>query len=292
MGKNLASLAERKLIVVTGKGGAGKSYLSVSIAHRLASQGKQVKVVEIGRKRDRAFSRLPEILGLKKLEHEAKTIRLGEAKFKASILDPTESLSEYVNIKLPTAGLAGMLLNNRVTASFLEVVPGLPDLVTLGKLWHELEKSNDGADHIILDAPATGHALALLRAPENFRKITKIGPIYKDANLMTEFLQDENKTAIALVSLPEEMSLQETLESKAQLKGFPKPFVFINKCFPSLPEHKKEGDSIVWKTYSYARARGEREAEAVQKFKDADLIPFFFPDPEAPPLYQKISESL
>lgn len=293
MSGHISNLAERKLIVVTGKGGSGKSLLSAALAHRLALQGKKVELVEIGRRRDRAFSRMPEILGVKSLEHRPREVSLEGVKIMASILDPAQSLSEYVDLKLPTAGLAGILLNNRVTASFLEVVPGLPDLVTLGRLWYSLAKATDGPDHIILDAPATGHAMALLRAPENFRRITRAGPIFRDANLMVEFLSDKTKTAIVLTSLPEEMSLQETLDAKEQLKTFPDPFVFVNKCFPHLPDLEHEKAGIHWRAYQYSKARGDREQESIKNFRQKnELIPFFFPDPESIPLYARISECL
>src|SRR5262249_8785505 len=149
----------------------------------------RVWLVELGRKRDREFTRLPELVGRAKLGHEPTLVGLPscEEKIEVSVLDPAQSLAEDVDLKLPTGGLAGVLLNNGVTASFLEVVPGLPDLVQLGKLWHALTQKSGGPDMVVLDAPATGHALALLQAPENFRRITRVGPIFRDATQMTEF---------------------------------------------------------------------------------------------------------
>jgi anion-transporting ArsA/GET3 family ATPase len=142
MASDFHLLANRRLLVVTGKGGAGKSLLSLAIAHRLSTLGKKVWLVELGRKRDKEFTRLPELVGRAKLGHAPTEVTLPGTKQKisVSVLDPTQSLSEYVDLKFPTAGLASVLLNNKVTASFLEVVPGLPDLVSLGKLWHSLVK--------------------------------------------------------------------------------------------------------------------------------------------------------
>ncbi|MGZ3693138.1 MAG: ArsA family ATPase [Bdellovibrionota bacterium] len=300
MGAKLSDFLEKKLIVVTGKGGAGKSLLALAMAHRLAASGKKVWLVELGRGRERAFSRLPGLVGKKELGHKATEVRLAGSKEKifVSVLDPARCLAEYVDLKLPTGGLAGVLLGNNVTASFLEVVPGLPDLVAIGKLWHELahpEKA-EGYDAIVFDAPATGHAISLLSAPNNFRRITKVGPIFRDASLMAEFLKDPEKTGIGLVTLPEEMSIQETLETeKIFSKNFAAPFVFVNKLFPELESFESEGkQSLVWKAYAYAKERADREHESLSELGrlPKKLLPYFFPEPDANPLYLRISEAL
>lgn len=295
MASDFHLLTNRKLLVVTGKGGAGKSLLSLAIAHRLSSLGKKVWLVELGRKRDKEFTRLPELVGRAKLGHEPTEVTLPGTKQKisVSVLDPTQSLAEYADLKLPTGGLASVLLNNKVTASFLEIVPGLPDLVQLGKLWYSLTQQKNGPDVVVLDSPATGHALSLLNAPMNFKRITKMGPVYRDSSLMTEFLADPEKTGIVLSSLPEEMSVQETLELQKLLsRDFPRPQVYVNKCFPELPRHKPESDNVVWQAYTYAYKRAKREKEAAEALEGAGLIPFFFPEPGALPLYLRISEAL
>jgi len=295
MASDFHSLAERKLLVVTGKGGAGKSLLSLAIAHRLSTLGKKVWLVELGRKRDKEFTRLPELVGRSKLGHAPTEVVLPGTKQKisVSVLDPTQSLTEYVDLMLPTAGMASLLLNNKVTASFLEVVPGLPDLVLLGKLWHSLTRVKNGPDIVVLDSPATGHAVSLLNAPMNFKKITRMGPVYRDSSLMAEFLSDPERTAIVLASLPEEMSIQETIELRRILsRDFPRPLVYVNKCFPLLPKMKAENSNIAWAAYEYAYRRGKREREAAESLNGAQHLPFFFPEPGASPLFLRISECL
>jgi anion-transporting ArsA/GET3 family ATPase len=293
-------LLKKKFIVVTGKGGSGKSLVALALAHRLNCEGKRVLLVELGRKRDQTFTRLPELVGLKTASHKPVEVMLPGSKQKIhlSVLDPTTSLAEYVEMKLPLGAFAGLLLNNRVTASFLEVVPGLPDLVSLGKLWHAVTQPdlNDGPDVVVLDAPATGHALALLQAPANFKRITKVGPIFKDAKVMTEFFSDEQQTAIVLTTLPEEMSLKETAELKKSMgKNLPEPFVIVNRKFPELPAvTSEEKESLPYVAYNYSRKRAERESEAVATLKGAKplVVPFFFPDPEEPALFLRISGAL
>ncbi len=295
MASDFHLLANRRLLVVTGKGGAGKSLLSLAIAHRLSTLGKKIWLVELGRKRDKEFTRLPELVGRAKLGHSPAEVTLPGTKQKilVSVLDPTQSLSEYVDLKLPTAGLASVLLNNRVTSSFLEVVPGLPDLVSLGKLWHSLTCDEKGPDIIVLDSPATGHAISLLNAPMNFKRITRMGPVYRDSSLMAEFLADPKQTGIVLSSLPEEMSVQETLElQKILSRDFPRPLIYVNKCFPLLPKIKAESENLVWQAYSYSYKRAKREQEAAEALEGASKIPFFFPEPGAAPLFLRMSEAL
>jgi anion-transporting ArsA/GET3 family ATPase len=294
MPQDFSQIAQRRLLIVTGKGGAGKSVLSLAMAHRLAAMGRRVWLVELGRKRDREFTRLPELVGRSKIGHTPVEVQLPHSKEKifVSVLDPAKSLAEYVDLKFPTGGFAGVLLNNRVTASFLEVVPGLPDLVQLGKLWYTLTRENK-IDVIVLDAPSTGHALSLLKAPANFKKITRVGPIFRDASLMAEFLADPEQAGVVLAALPEEMAVQETLELQKLLgKDCPKAGIYVNKVFPELAKVKDEGsDTAPWLAYRYAAERATREHAAAAELKNAKLIPYFFPD-GALPLFLKISELL
>jgi energy-coupling factor transporter ATP-binding protein EcfA2 len=290
----ISEFLEKKLIVITGKGGSGKSLISVALAHKLASQGKKVWLVELGRRRDRAFTRLPELVGLSEVPHRATSTTLPGSKQEifCSVLDPAQSLAEYVDLKLPMGGLAGILLNNRVTSSFLEVVPGLPDLVSLGKLWHSLTQAQAKfrPDVVVLDGPASGHGIALLKAPQNFKRITKVGPIFRDASQMVDFFQDPSQMAIGITTLPEEMSIQETADIANHLKNFPDPLLFVNRIFPKLAKLEL-GTHFVEKAYKYSYERSKRENEAIKNLKFSHLsVPFYFPEPNAKPLYMRISE--
>jgi len=294
MPESFSQIMQRRLLVVTGKGGAGKSLLSLAMAHRLAAMGRRVWLVELGRKRDREFTRLPELVGKPGLGHELTEVTLPytQEKILVSVLDPTRSLAEYVDLKLPTGGFAGVLLNNRVTASFLEVVPGLPDLVQLGKLWYSLTQQNK-VDVVVLDAPSTGHALSLLKSPANFKKITRVGPIFRDASVMADFLADPKQAGVVLAALPEEMAVQETLELEKLLgKDCPKALTYVNKVFPALAAVNDEGSNTTpWLAYRYAFARAKREQAAALELKNAHQIPFLFPDSKRP-LFLRISELL
>ncbi len=299
MHKQLRALESCRLLVLTGKGGSGKSILAAALALLYAKQGKKVWLVEIGRKRDKNFSRLPEILSVDALQHTPTKISCGGASFEASILDPTQSLAEYLDMKLPTGGLAGILLNNRVTASFLEIVPGLPEMVSLGKIWHALVEKKDGPDIVILDGPASGHCVSLLHSPENFEKLTSQGPLHRDAFKMKEFLESRKEVAVLLTSLPEEMSLEESVEHHQILHKLSLPLLFVNKIFPKLGKLKeKSKDKVLQAAYDYSSERASREETAIEEFANENKkwpileIPFFFPDETAPPLVERVAAHL
>lgn len=299
--KILDELGHKKLLVITGKGGTGKSAIAAGLALKFSQEGKKVWLVELGRKKDFHFSRLHELLGCKILEHKATEIHSNSGTLWASRLDPTECLAEYVGLKIPGGSFAGMLLNNRVTAAFLEVVPGLTDLVALGKLWFHLEseKANPKPDMIIVDGPASGHGVSLLRTPSNFAHLTKQGPIYKDSAAMQTFFTDKEKSAVLFTSLPEEMSLQESWEHYEFLKNFYCPLLFINKLFPKpLDCDAQTASSLIKNSQEYVEQRFLREEKTLKDFQKMHQhwtvfpVPLFFPDPTAPSLAQRIVRTL
>jgi len=108
-----------------------------------------------------------------------------------------------------------------VVQSFLRVVPGLNDLLMLGKShFHAMEVDSSGKfiwDKIVIDAPATGHGIFFLKIPSVITSILESGPMFSDAKKIEEFLRDPKMTAINLVTLPEEMPVNETLELRQTL---------------------------------------------------------------------------
>src|SRR5207244_926396 len=105
---------------------------------------------------------------------------------------------------------------NRLVGYFLRFVPSLQELVMLGKiLFHLREKRPDGSyrfDRIVIDAPATGHAITFLSVPQVVVDTVPPGPLANDATWMRDLLVDPQTTGAVLVSLPEELPVNETLE--------------------------------------------------------------------------------
>lgn len=287
----LNKLGDRRLLLVTGKGGTGKSLTATALARHFAESGKKVWLVELGRRRDQEFSRLHELLGVPRLSHKLTKISLSnkaKGQLHAARLDPTESLAEYIALKIPGGALAGLLLKNKVTSSLLEVVPGLVEIVTLGKLWYALTQAKNSPDLVVIDGSSSGHAVTLLESPKNFTRLTKRGPLYRDASAMQAFLEDPVATGVVFVTLPEETPLQEAEEFiKLINQESDVPLLLVNKCMPSdqLAKTAKIPD---WAraAIDYRRRRREHEQSALaahekpleKKFPNCSVetLPLFF----------------
>ncbi len=114
-----------------------------------------------------------------------------------------------------------MLGHSRIFGLLTAAAPGVAELVTIGKVWDlaQLERRTGGStyDLAIVDAPATGHGLAMLRAPATYAAIARVGPIARQAGIIAGFLADPAETAVVAVALPEEMPVNETLEFEHDL---------------------------------------------------------------------------
>ncbi len=204
----MTSIFERRLIVVTGKGGTGKTTLSASLALAAAERGLRVAVAETGR--DGAMARLfgdPQPAG-----YPGREVRPG---LHVLHLDPFEALAEYLDLELPLPGLSRRLLANRSFRSWLEAVPGWRELITLGKLWHLEQQEDQGRprfDCIVVDAPATGHGLTFLDVPRVVVSAVRSGPLRRRAAAVEALVLDPARTVILPVTLAEELPVSETLE--------------------------------------------------------------------------------
>ena len=201
-------LADKRLVVVTGKGGVGKSTVSAALAVSFARAGQRTLVCEVN-----APERISLFLG-----HRAVGAELSQLEENLWSVDvrPAEAMREYGLMILKFKTIYNAVFENRVVRYFLRFIPSLQELVVLGKiLFHLEEKLPDGRwrfDRIVMDAPATGHALSFLAVPQVIIDTVPAGPLKRDAEKMRDLLVDPAVTAAVLVSLPEEMPVNETLE--------------------------------------------------------------------------------
>jgi anion-transporting ArsA/GET3 family ATPase len=268
-------------VVVTGKGGVGRTTVAAALGLVAARAGKRVMVAEVAEQErmSRAFRR--EGVGYSETE-------LAE-NFWAMSVDPQHALDEYLGQQVGGT-LGNVLFHNRIFEYFVAAAPGVRELTTIGKVWElaQLERRNRSAapyDLVILDAPASGHGLAMLRAPRTFGDIARVGPVSRRADMIHAFLQDPKRTGVVSVALPQEMPVNETIEFRDKLRdqmGMETDAVVVNqllqKRFTGEEAERIEavnGDhgspevavALRAALSEYRRARGEQQQ--LRRLKDA-----------------------
>jgi len=224
-------LLDKRLVVVTGKGGVGRTTVAAALGLAAARAGKRVMVAEVAEQErmSRAFRR--EGVGYSETELAAN--------FWAMSVDPQHALDEYLGQQVG-GPLAGVLFHNRIFEYFVAAAPGVRELTTVGKVWElaQLERRNRKAapyDLVILDSPASGHGLAMLRAPKTFGDIARVGPVSRRAAMIHEFLRDPERTGVVSVAIPQEMPVNETIEFREKLRdqmGMDTDVVVANQVLP------------------------------------------------------------
>jgi anion-transporting ArsA/GET3 family ATPase len=210
----MAGLLDKRLWIVSGKGGVGKSTLSAALALRSARAGRRTLVCEVNTQEriSRFLERPP----------AGPHVTLLEENLWAVDVRPQEAMREYALMVLRFEALYKTVFENRVVRYFLRFIPSLQELVMLGKiLFHLQEKLPDGRDKyetIVLDAPATGHAITFLNVPHVLLRTVPPGPMAREALKMRDLLVDPRITAAVLVALPEELPVNEALELHAALR--------------------------------------------------------------------------
>jgi anion-transporting ArsA/GET3 family ATPase len=156
-----------------------------------------------------------------------------------------------------------MLGGSRVFQYLTAAAPGLTELVTMGKIWDlaQLERRTEGAvyDLAIVDAPATGHGLAMLRAPSTYAGVARMGPIRRQALIIDEFVRDPATTGVLAVSLPEEIPVNETIELEARLRDELGVNLHATVLNSVLPQRFSAGDA---KRLEALAEKGSKEARA------------------------------
>jgi anion-transporting ArsA/GET3 family ATPase len=228
----MTSLLERKLLVVTGKGGVGKTTVAAALGLLASQRGLRTIVVEVGEQ-----ARLPELFGLAENEAGVET-RLQEGLWSISI-DPDRALLEWLQ-------RLGGRVSGRVLASsstfhyFTAAAPGAKELVSMVKIWELTQRERwrrraAGYDLVVLDAPATGHALGMLHSPRTFGAIARVGPIARQAQQLRELLEAPTLSSYVAVAQATEMAVTETLELNAGLRervGRELEAVVVNALLP------------------------------------------------------------
>jgi anion-transporting ArsA/GET3 family ATPase len=222
-------LLDKRLIFVTGKGGVGKSTVSIALGLLAARAGRRCIVAELAAQEriQRAFDHHGE---------HFEEVEIAPGLFTISI-DPQHAMEEYLRVKAGPLGHA--LSASRMFNAFAMATPGMRELLSIGKVWElaQLERRTSDAspyDLVVVDAPATGHGLGILRTPRTFAEIAMVGPIAHQGRTIADTIDDRSFTGIVAVATPEEMPVNETLALSEALErdGLGLDAVVLNALYP------------------------------------------------------------
>lgn len=282
-------LETKRFLIVTGKGGVGKTTVCAAEAVALAQKGKRVLVCMC-----HAKDRLSTMFGSDLIGPEVVPVA---PNIWAVNMDPTRALEEYGAMTLKSRALYKLLFDNKYVRTFFRAVPGMQEWTLLGKAWwHTTEVRDDGSplyDVVILDAPATGHGLDMLRVPKVILDVVPPGLLRRDAERAWALFQDPQTCAVVLVTLPEEMPTTETIELARALETelkLPIGKIVVNCVLPPLfskeerialeaadPSGPAKSDAAV--AAGRSRALRERvQAASLQRLaKELPVPPSFLP---------------
>jgi anion-transporting ArsA/GET3 family ATPase len=224
------TLLQRRLIFVTGKGGVGKSTVATAIGIVAARHGLRTIVAELSAQDSlqRTFDQESEPF---------QEVELSPGLFTISI-DAQHAMEEYLKLRVGPLGHA--LASSRLFGAFAMATPGMRELLSIGKVWELAQlnrRTRDAApyDLVVVDAPATGHGVGLLRTPRTFAEIARVGPIAAQAGTIAATIADRSFTGVIAVSTPEEMPVNETIALRDALArdALALDAVIVNARYPS-----------------------------------------------------------
>ena len=294
----MSDVLDKRLLFVTGKGGVGKSTVASALGLLAARRGKRVILCEVAQQ-----ERMSRVFRGEGVGFEETELRPGLA---AISVDPQRALEEYLRVQVGNRALFKLLFENRVFQYFAAAAPGAKELVTIGKVWELAQldrpwtRKSSRYDLVVVDSPATGHGLGILKVASTMRDIARVGPIRRQADKIDSFVRDARRTGVVTVALPEEMPVTETLEFRDRLDdemGMSIDTVVVNGLYPERfggeearrlaeldgrPSGDEQAAAAVRAALSeHNRARSQR-AQLRRLRKDVDrsvTLPFLF-EPE------------
>lgn len=207
-------LIGRRLAFVLGKGGVGKTSVAAALALGMADAGHRTLLVEVA-----AEQRTGALFGVPPAVDDPVQVRPG---LFALSVDAERATQEYLTIQLKVRPLVEMMSRSRAFHQVTQAAPGLAELVTLGKIWDLATTVRDGTpvwDRLVVDAPATGHGIALLEAAGNARELAGSGPIHDQAGAIEKVIRHPQATGVAVVAAPEDLAVTEAVEAIATLRA-------------------------------------------------------------------------
>ena len=230
---SVPELLDLRLVFVTGKGGVGKTTVAAGLAQLAAEHGKKVLVCEVDAKGD-----VTSLFEAPPTDFTPREIASG---IWSMSMDTEASLREYLklHLRIPVVGRIGPLA--KAFDFVATAAPGVREILTVGKLCYEVRERN--YDIVIVDAPASGHVIGQLAAPQAINDLVKVGLIRSQTDWMLDILSDQRCTGLVAVCTPEEMPVSETLELATRVREETTvrlSAVVINRVLPELFGQREE----------------------------------------------------
>lgn len=234
----MIDISDRRLVLVLGKGGVGRSTIAAALAGANAGRGKKTLLFETNANdRFGSYFDKPSV---------GTTVTELAPNLSAVNTNPAAALEEYGLMILKFKSVYEMVFENRITKAFLRAIPGLDDYSLMGKAWFHTEETKRGRnvwDTLVFDMPASGHSVSMLRIPWVITETVPEGPLTRDARALKELLVDPNRTAAIIVTLAEEMPVNEAIELEQKLiaLGIVPQHMIVNQIYP---EHFPAGSPV------------------------------------------------
>jgi anion-transporting ArsA/GET3 family ATPase len=233
-------ILDRRFLFVVGKGGVGKTTVATALALAASRRDKKVLLAMVNCK-----ERVSELLHTEPIGSEI--VSLSE-NLDAVNMTPSSALEEYGRMVLKVRAIYNAVFQNKLVRAFLQGTPGLEAWSMLGKAFFHASptKGEPEYDLVILDAPATGHALDMLRVPVVIEQVAPPGLLRREAERALKLFRDPSQGGAVVVTLPEEMPVNETMELTDALRDeleIPVLRLVVNRVLPELflPE---ESDAV------------------------------------------------
>ncbi|MEM6930056.1 MAG: ArsA-related P-loop ATPase [Myxococcota bacterium] len=225
-------LLDSHLLLVTGKGGTGKTTFSTALALVAAAKGRRVLLAEIDSQR-------PSLTPIFGVDPGFDPVRVTD-NLDVANLTWQEALQHFLTGLVPSRRVVRLILSNRLVGRFLDFTPGSREIVTLSALGDLVSRY----DLVIADLPASGHAFSLMDITRSALGLFRSGPVRARAQELRELIASDT-TRTVLVALPEEMVVNETIETYQKLKRFEHisgpPVVFLNRAtLPTLTDEERD----------------------------------------------------
>ncbi|MGI9032884.1 MAG: ArsA family ATPase [Acidimicrobiales bacterium] len=226
-------LLDRRLLLVTGKGGTGKTSITAALALLAVQQGQRVLACEVDAK-----GNLADLYESSGLSFRPREVQPG---LFAMSMSTEESLQEYLRLQLHLPAIARIGPLARAFDFVAAAAPGVREILTVGKLAYEARERH--YDLVVADASASGHVVSQLAAPRAIDELVRVGPIHDQTGWLREVLGDPAITGLVIVTTPEEMPVNETIELVGRVRAdtdVDVAAIVVNRVLPELFSHADE----------------------------------------------------